>query len=184
MLPGQSTSATRPAALLAGRGRFLLVAAGLYVLWLVIYEGFVAPDKRVDAWLSVEVARQAVGLLQLLGFGASIPVGSQMMYMDGQPAVIVGTACDGLALYALFAGFVVAYPGPWRVRLWFIPLGIAGLFLLNVSRVAALALNHHYAHRSVDFNHHYTFTFVVYGVICGLWAWWVRQYGPPDEATA
>lgn len=182
MLPTESTSAARPA-WGSGRGRFLLVAAGLYALWLLAYEGYVAPDGRVDAWLSAQVAGGGAGLLRALGFGASLAPGSSLLYMDGLPAVVVGAACDGLALYALFAGFVLAYPGPWRVRLWFIPLGVLVLLGLNVVRVAALALNHHYAHRSVEFNHHYTFTFVVYACICGLWAWWVRRYGTAPEPT-
>ena len=46
---------------------------------------------------------------------------------------------------------------------------------LNVLRLAALALNHQYAHRSVDFNHHYAFTFVVYACIFGLWMLWARR---------
>ncbi|MGI4835012.1 MAG: exosortase X [Janthinobacterium lividum] len=159
------------------RGRFLLVAAGLYALWLLVYEGFVGPDGRLDALLTEQVAQAGAWLLRALGFAARTPPGAALLYMDGLPAVIVGAACDGLALYALFAGFVLAYPGPGRVRLWFVPLGVVSLFLLNVVRVAVLALNHHYAHRSVEFNHHYTFNFVVYGCICALWVWWVRRYG-------
>ena len=180
MHPSESTSAARPA-WWSGRGRVFVVAAGLYGLWLLAYEGYIAPDGRIDAWLAQGVAGGATRLLQALGFGASIAPGSPLLYMDGLPAVVVGAPCDGLALYALFAGFVLAYPGPWRARLWFIPLGVLVLFGLNVVRVAALALNHHYAHRSVEFNHHYTFTFVVYACICGLWAWWVRSYGMAPE---
>lgn len=163
------------------RTRFLLVAAGLYALWLVGYEGYLAPDGRIDGWLTVQVARGGAWLLQALGFAAQLPAGSSLLHLDGRPAVIVGAPCDGLALYALLAGFVLAYPGSWRARLWFIPLGTMVLYGLNVVRVAALALNHHYAHRSVDFNHHYTFTFVVYACLCGLWMWWVRRYGPADS---
>jgi exosortase/archaeosortase family protein len=154
------------------------------VLWLLVYEGLVAPDGRLDAYLSAQVAQGGAGLLQALGFAGSAGAGSTLLYMDGLPAVVVGAPCDGLALYALFAGFVLAYPGPARVRLWFVPLGIVCLFALNVLRVAALALNHHYAHRSVEFNHHYTFNFVVYGCICGLWVWWVRRYGRVAGASA
>jgi exosortase/archaeosortase family protein len=89
-----------------------------------------------------------------------------------------------LVLYAMFTGFIVAFPGPWRPKLWFVPLGVIALYLLNIVRVGALALNHHYAHQSVDFNHHYTFSFVVYGCICALWMQWVRWYGSPAASEA
>ena len=36
------------------------------------------------------------------------------------------------------------------------------VYVLNVARVAGLALNHVYWRPTVAFNHHYTFTLVVY----------------------
>lgn len=169
---------------LAPRWRFLLIAAGLYLGWLLLYEGVLGPDGRLDTWLSVNIAAASAVLLRTLGFLASAESGSTLLRMDGLPAVIVGAPCDGLVLYALFAGFVVAFPAPLRAKLWFIPVGIILLYLLNIVRVGALALNHHYAHRSVDFNHHYTFSFVVYSCICLLWLWWVRRHGLPADADA
>ena len=171
-------STTTPPAGLAARWRFLLIAGGLYLLWLVVYEGYVKADGRLDTALCTQLAEVATGLLRAVGFPASLPQPVPLVYMDGQPAVVVGTPCNGLALYALFTGFVLAFPAPWRPRLWFIPLGVVVIYLLNVVRIAILALNHHYAHRSVDFNHHYTYTFIVYGCICAMWMWWVRRHGP------
>jgi exosortase/archaeosortase family protein len=169
---------------LAPRWQFLFVAACLYLGWLLAYEGFIGPDGRLDTWLSTNIAAASAGLLRLLGFSATVAVGSPLLCMDGQPAVIVGAPCDGLVLYVLFAGFIVAFPGPLRPKLWFIPLGIVVLYLLNIVRVGALALNQHYAHRSVDFNHHYTFSFVVYACICLLWMQWVRWYGGATATAA
>ena len=182
MLPKIATTPATKWSQLAPRWQFLLVAAGLYLVWLIGYEGFIGPDGRLDTWLSMNIAAASAGLLRLLGFAASVKAGSTMLAMDGQPAVVVGAPCDGLVLYALFTGFIVAFPGPLRPKLWFIPLGIIGLYLLNIVRVGGLALNQHYAHQSVDFNHHYTFSFVVYGCICALWMQWVRWYGVPASA--
>ena len=180
MLPTPSAATGRPR--LAPRPRFLLVAAGLYLVWLVGYEGFLGPDGRLDGWLSVNIAAASAGLLRRLGFAAGHAAGSTLLTMDGRPAVYVGPPCDGLVLYALFAGFILAFPGPARAKGWFIPAGVGAIYLLNIGRVAALALNQHYAHRSVEFNHHYTFSFVVYAFICLLWMGWVRRYGPPAAA--
>lgn len=144
-----------------------------------MYEGVLAPDGRLDHWLSVNIAAASAVLLRGLGFAASVGGDTSLLLMDGLPAVVVGPPCNGLVLYALFTGFILAFPGRLRAKLWFIPLGVAVLYLLNIVRVAALALNHHYAHRSVDFNHHYTFSFVVYACICLLWMQWVRRYGMP-----
>ncbi|MBT9394860.1 archaeosortase/exosortase family protein [Hymenobacter sp. NST-14] len=175
MLATSTISATAPDR--RPLGRFLLVAGGLYLLWFFGYERTLAPAGHLDEALSRNLAAAGSGLLRLLGF-ATWPDAAQprLLRMDGLPGVWVGDPCNGLVLYALFAGFVLALPGGgWRRKLAFIPAGIGVIYLLNVLRVAALALNHHYYRQSVEFNHHYTFTFVVYGAILLLWAWWVRQ---------
>lgn len=168
---------------LASRWRFLLTAAGLYVLWLVVYEGYVLPNGWLDHTLCVNLASVGAGLLRLVGFKSWAAADSSVVMLNGAPAVVVGTPCDGMALYALFAGFVLALPGPWRPKLWFVPLGILVIYLLNIIRIAMLAINFYYYHSTVDFNHHYTFTFVVYGFIGAMWMWWARHYGPAP-ATA
>ena len=156
--------------------RFLIVAGTMYLAWFFGYEQWLALDGRLDAALCAHLNRSGVAVLQATGFAAAVsPTNPFLLLMNGQPSVIVGVPCNGLVLYALFAGFVVAFPGPWQRKLWFIPLGIGLIWLLNVLRVTALALNFHYAHQSVDFNHHYTFTFIVYAFIFGLWMLWARR---------
>ncbi|GAB3581037.1 exosortase X [Hymenobacter daeguensis] len=160
--------------------RFIVVAIAMYLVWFFGYEQWLAPDGRLDAALCIQISRTSMALLKVFGFDASLDKAyASVLLMNGQPAVIVGPPCNGLVLYALFGGFVLAFPGPWRRKLWFIPAGIALIWVLNVLRVAALALNQEYAHQSVDFNHHYTFTFIVYSCIFGLWMLWAKRLAVP-----
>lgn len=167
----------------SAQGRFVLMAGALWLLWVLGYEGWLRPDGRLDAALSYNLAAVSAALLRALGFATTVdPAQLRLLRMDGQPGVIVGDPCDGLVLYALLAGFVLAYPGGgWR-RLPFVALGCAVLYGLNVVRIAALALNHHYYHQSVAFNHHYTFTCLVYGVLLLLWLRWTRLVADAGEA--
>ncbi|MBD2724422.1 exosortase X [Hymenobacter armeniacus] len=165
--------------------RFLLVAAAMYLAWFFGYQQWLGPDGRLDAALCAQITRSSVGLLQGLGFEASVsPTYDQLVLMSGRPSVVVYPPCNGLVLYALFGGFVLAFPGPWRRKAWFIPAGMALIWGLNVLRVAALAINHRYAHSSLEFNHHYTFNFVVYGCIFGLWMLWARRLAVAPNAPA
>ncbi len=168
-MSARSFAATHP------QWRFLCVAAGLYLLWWLGYEQVLGPDGRLDHVLSVQVARAAAWGLRAVGFAAGTAPGlPSTVTMMGQRAVLVGDPCNGLVLYALFAGFVLAYPDNGRRKGWFIVLGIGALYVINVMRVAVLALNHAYWYHTVDFNHHYTFTIVAYAAILGLWAWWTK----------
>ncbi len=159
--------------------RFALVGAVLGALWYVLYYHFVLPNGRFDQTLSRFIAYLCTGALNALGFTAARASGTATITLQGIPAVIVGWQCDGAPLYALFAIFIIAYPGPWRVKAWFIPAGTVAIFLANLVRVMALALNQHYSRETMEFNHHYTFLLMVYGLIFWLWTIWVRRYGTP-----
>ncbi|GGE97212.1 exosortase/archaeosortase family protein [Hymenobacter cavernae] len=164
--------------------RFVLTAAALYLGWVVGYEQGLGPDNALDRTLSVHIATTAAALLRGLGFAAHVSaLAPSTVSLAGHPAVFVGDPCNGLVLYALFMGFVLAFPGPIRHKLWFMPLGVLAVYSLNVFRVAVLALNHAYWYHTVEFNHHYTFTFVAYGCIFGLWMIWVRRLAGNAGAT-
>ncbi len=159
--------------------RFIIVSVVIYLTWFFGYEQWLAHDGRLDNVLCEHIAAASVLMLRLVGFAASISSGNaHLVLMSGVPSVVVGAPCNGLVLYALFGGFVVAYPGPWQRKLWYIPVGVLLIWVLNVMRVAALAVNHVYSHSSLDFNHHYTFTFIVYAFIFWLWMVWARRLAP------
>lgn len=98
------------------------------------------------------------------------------LFKDGIPVVLIEHGCNGLILMVLFAGFVVAFPGPWRTKLWFVPMGILAIYLINSLRVIGLAVNQMVSKSSFDFNHKYTFTILIYGAIFYFWMVWVNRY--------
>ncbi|HET9502958.1 MAG TPA: archaeosortase/exosortase family protein [Hymenobacter sp.] len=178
----RSSSPAAPAPLV----RFAVLAGAFYLLWFFGYEHYLAADGRLDVALSHNLASVSAAGLRLLGYAVTASADARpLLTLQGQPAVIVGHECNGLVLYALFGGFVLAFPGPWRRKLWFVPLGLFLIYALNVLRIMALCLNNYYSHQTVDFNHHYTFTAIVYASIFGLWMWWATRLATrPAPTTA
>jgi len=156
--------------------RFAILAGGLYLLWFLGYEHYLAADGRLDAVLTRNLAVVSTAGLRLLGYNATLSGGDQpLISLIGRPVVFIRNPCNGLVLYALFSGFIVAFPGPIRRKLWFIPLGLFLIYSLNVLRVIGLSFNSYYDYQSTDFNHHYTFTAIVYAGIFALWMWWATR---------
>lgn len=165
--------------------RFGLVSGGFLLLWVIGSAYGLGVNSPFDALLCRQLAAGSVWGLQAMGWQASVATNiPTLLLLNGQPTVVVGAPCDGLVLYALLAGFVLAYPGPTKRRLWFIPLGIAALWLLNVIRIVALALNHRYSPETFDFDHHYAFSAVAYAALGGLWLLWTRQSAAVAPAKA
>lgn len=151
--------------------RFLLYALGLCIGWFVLYDFWL---NSFDNWLTLRVVNTTVYLLNLIGYNASAR--GIMIQIDGLDTVFVYHACNGMVLMALFIGFIIAFPGPFLKKFIYIPFGILIINLLNVLRVAALALNAHYFHHTLSFNHKYTFTLIVYAAIFFLWMVWVKRF--------
>lgn len=159
---------------------FIARALSLYLLWYLVYDLWIFPDGKLDTWLSEHVAWAASLFLSLFGF-PSYADGVAVM-MNGRPAVLIGNPCNGMVLFGIFTGFIIAFPGlVWRKAV-FIAIGLTAIYLVNVLRVVALTLNHIYSYGTVSFNHHYTFTFAVYGCIFLLWMYWVKRGAGPALA--
>ena len=99
----------------------------------------------------------------------------QTIGIDGSLGLWVGAPCNGLSLFAMFTGFIVAFKGKNKHKLWYIPLGIISIHLLNILRVTALCIVIKYNHDLLDFNHTYTFTLINYSWIFFLWIMWANK---------
>ncbi|MEO0404714.1 MAG: archaeosortase/exosortase family protein, partial [Bacteroidota bacterium] len=87
----------------------------------------------------------------------------------GSNGVTIGAPCNGLVLFALFVVFVLAFPGSWKHKMWFLPTGVIGIHVMNCFRVIALAVIFDYNPDWLEFNHDYTFTIIVYSFVFLLW---------------
>lgn len=155
---------------------FILKAILVYVAWF-IFNDFVVLQSGLNDWLNYRVAQDASMFLKLLGYTTSIEPGNHQFLIDvnTKRMVGVGNPCNGLELFVLFAGFVLCFPGGTKKKLWFIPMGIITIHIANFIRAASLALIQFYHPAYLEFNHHYTFVVLVYGIIFGLWIIWVNK---------
>lgn len=160
--------------------RFLLKAVFLYVVWYLLYQEWLHPSGAFDLAVIRNLEYFAAIILKASGFeliSESEISEVRTIGIDGTHGLWIGDPCNGLTLFALFIGFVLAYPGPWKKKLWFIPLGMITIHALNVLRIVALALIIHFFPDPdvLDFNHTYTFTILVYGYVFWLWYYWASK---------
>lgn len=157
---------------------FLIRAVILYAGWFVSYDFFISPSGKIDNWLNYRVATDAASMLSIAGMpGSTVPGKAQVIVTINDVKMVgVGNPCNGLELFVLFAGFIICFPGIIKSKIWFIPLGMIGIYLVNTMRAAVLAVIQMKAPEYLEFNHHYTFTIIVYSLIFGLWMIWVNKF--------
>lgn len=166
---------------------FLLKAFGLYLFWYILYDLWLHPKSTLDNLVSTNLAFWSSSILNLLGFIAidSNAVSTDnitVIGVDGTHGLWVGDPCNGITLFALFVGFVIAYPGKIKNKLWFIPMGMLFIHIINILRIVSLCLIVYYSPDSLAFNHTYTFTILVYAFVFWLWLLWSNKYGNIAES--
>ena len=145
-----------------------------FLVWLILYYGFILPDGRLNTILTNSViAGTSVGLTI---FGYNAHGEGNLIYINEEPVVLVADACNGLELFALYVGFLLCFPGKPKYKLIFIPIGISLIYVINVAREVVLALNYKFFQESFDFNHKYTYVFIVYIFVFVIWRFWLNHY--------
>lgn len=153
---------------------FLLKGFGLYIVWFLLYDNWILKDGFVDHFLINHLVNSTSNILNWLGyttFKYADAVG-----IDGTHGVLIGAPCNGLELFALFSGFILIFPSKIIYKLIYIPIGILIIHLLNIIRLVGLALVVLYYPDSLDFNHKYTFTIIIYAIIFLMWIFWVKRF--------
>lgn len=159
--------------------RFLAISSLIYLVLYLFYQFFIKKHTFIDQAFIRVIINSSDRILHLFGY-KTIKIlrdtDFQAILIDGSNGVWVGSGCNALTLFFLFAVFIAAYPGHQKSKWWFIPFGVISIHILNIFRVVALAMIALYKPQYLDFNHTYTFTFIIYGYIFLLWMWWVNKF--------
>lgn len=156
--------------------RFLVLGFGGYIVWHLAYETYLKPATLLDECITENLIVVSEAVVEALGYeplaffeendgGFRYRVG-----IRGGQGVLVGSSCDGVVLFALYAIFILSFPGRWFRKAWYIPTGIAAIHAANIVRIISLLMIQlYFGEEALKFNHDYTFTVFVYSIIFALW---------------
>lgn len=153
---------------------FVAKMTAVLAVWYVVYNLWLLPDGRLDAWLSVNVASATAGVLSLF-FEGAVATGRDVFLNDAGIRIVNG--CNGLDALSLFVGFVIAYPGTWRRRALFIPAGLLFIIVVNILRCASLLIISDRFPQHFDSVHGFHALWIFYVAIFLLWMLWARIGG-------
>jgi exosortase/archaeosortase family protein len=94
--------------------------------------------------------------------------------------LFIGHPCLCADVIFLFTFFIIAYPGRWKAKLWYIPLGIVAIQLINVMRIVAFCLLKIYHPEMLRINHKYIFNIIVLAFVFVFWIIWIARYSEVD----
>jgi exosortase family protein XrtF len=163
----------------------------LIVIYLVLHLGQLYFNESfigmaVNAWISNAIAEGTVMMMRLFSVPASfVEMGhGAQLFVDGQQSVYIDHSCNAFNILKAFLALVWATSFRNKHLVWFLPIGVLSIFLVNIVRVWALAFVYKNAPEMLDINHKYVFTIVVYGWIFLLFLMWVNVFVKPNMEKA
>lgn len=134
------------------------------------YSPFISQHLDYISWLRNMLLGSTAALLNLLGFMAI--TNEYRLLVAGHGMIIMVYSCLGLGVMSFFTAFVVAYPKPLRKKIYFLLAGLIGIQVLNILRLAIVALYWtRNAQQTID--HHFVFNSVIYLLISLALYFWV-----------
>jgi exosortase family protein XrtF len=101
---------------------------------------------------------------------------SNMLFVEEKFVARVVEGCNAISVIILFIAFVIAFKGNFKKTVVFILAGSILIYLLNIIRIAliAIALFHYPQHEHLL--HGVVFPLFIYGVVFLLWVIWVNKF--------
>ncbi len=126
------------------------------------------------------VALQSEALINALGYEAQITphqteLSMGLIVRDVYMARIV-EGCNAVSIIILFTAFVLSFFGKIKSTLLFILGGAVIIYIMNITRIAALAIAVYELPQYSEFLHSIIFPLIIYGTVFILWLIWVRIY--------
>ena len=161
---------------------FLVKFVGIYLVGNKLYGLYITSyDPRPDPVTHV-VSVQTAFVLNTCGYDVNAEDRKQKPTTDlmhlGRAKLSVYEGCNGLNTMIIFVAFLIAFGPISKTLLWFIPVGLLIIHLMNLARISLLFFVSEYMPDAMYFTHKYFFTAILYVVIFVLWIWWVKRYSP------
>ena len=166
--------------------RFLILFISLVTLWFTTYHNIYNLQFKFGEYdlltsFSILLAKQSNYLLELFAFDTDIEIHgdmvvSKILNYDHQHGVWIGEPCNGVKIFGVFSIFILCFRKNWINKLWFIPLGIVLLHIINVLRVAILTFIAAVNPNLLNFNHNITFQLIIYASLLMLWFLYIKKF--------
>jgi len=157
--------------------KFAINGILLGLIWILFYRLFRNVDfidyvyDKGSTYFTNFLILSCKFVLNVMGY--DVEYFGKIFRIVGSSGVYLDKGCLARNLMGVFVGFIIAYPGIIKKKLWFITLGLVIINILNIIRLSSIAILTDCCPDKVEFNHHYVFKIAVFGFILILWYLWM-----------
>ena len=98
------------------------------------------------------------------------------IYFPDNGYITINGSCSGLKQFYQWIFLMILFPGPWKKKLWFIPLGLLVIHLVNIMRIIILSVILMNWPDQWHFSHDWILRPFFYVVIFVMWVVWEEKF--------
>ncbi|MFB6342363.1 archaeosortase/exosortase family protein [Saccharicrinis sp. FJH62] len=171
--------------------RFMLIVILVHIIWKVSFSA--SDDDSFITFLTLNVSKPFIYISNHFTSVTQYIINNilgietfrynQQLYFDNSPGISIVWACSGVKQYLMMVFVILFASGSWLKKLWYIPLSILGMYVLNVFRLVILTLVTRFHIEWFDFTHKVIFRVIIYGGLFLFWWLWVERItkNPPSR---
>ena len=159
---------------------FVVITLGFHKLWWMFNSQIagIASFAVIANWLAGTIYAASAWLdAHVFGMDITLYEVNGIRFNNNNTAIYVNESCSGFKQMWQVLVLFLLFPGPWKTKLWYIPMGMAAMFLFNIVRIVALSFAMIYWPEHWDFIHMWVLRPVYYLIIFILWVIWVEKFG-------
>jgi len=159
---------------------FVLIILVMHVLWRVWKHQFDFHIFGYDVlsptheWLTHHVRIQSAWFLNNI-LKINTEIDGQLFIFSPYSRMGVTPGCSGLKQFYQYFGIIALFYGTWKKKLWFIPLGLITIHLINLFRIIFLAVIVIYKLEWFNVMHDWVVRPLFYIAMFLFWVWWVEK---------
>lgn len=154
---------------------------GLYLIWNKQLDYWPVKDAidRLFVWASALLFDQSTWTLDHVFQIDIFTKGQTIAFLNNEnyySYVTVAPECTSLKQWMHWLFLMLIFPGPWKHKAWYIPLGLVIIEFVNVARVVGISLYLIRIPDGFEFAHNVIFKTMFYVIIFLMWMVWVECF--------
>ncbi|MDP3354098.1 MAG: exosortase family protein XrtF [Flavobacteriaceae bacterium] len=166
---------------------FLLKFLGSYAIMVFLYVSYLNVTQEKENQficdpMTQEVAEQTVDLLTFFNVKSftdqSVDELSFRLFVEDKFVARVVEGCNSVSVIILFIAFIISFSASFKVTMLYILAGSLIIYIINVIRIAFIAVVIYKFPAFTDFLHQIIFPLIIYGTAFLLWVIWINYFLP------
>ncbi|MCQ2333006.1 MAG: exosortase/archaeosortase family protein [Paludibacteraceae bacterium] len=158
---------------------FVVVLFASNYFWKLTVDGDETVRDSVVTWLGMNVTAPFDGLSHHIArvvyclvstVRDTISIRGNVLIWETGSATSIAWSCTAIKQTFIWLCVMLFASGPWKHKLWFIPLGVMCLYAFNILRITLITLVIEFHPEYFHVLHAYVFKYLFYGFLFALWA--------------